>query len=128
MFLAPVTTDEITGIIEKFKSNSSGWDGIKPNIIKQIYPNMLEPLCHIINLSFDKGCVPDQLQIPNVVPFFLNGDAKLIANYRPISVLPVFSKIFERLTYIRLTKYVTKTTSSLTLNLYLKKVILHTWL
>ena len=84
---------------------------------------MLEPLCHIINLSLDKGCVPDQLQTPNVVPFFLNGDAKLIANYRPISVLPVFSKIFERLTYIRLTKYVTKT-----LNLYLKKVILHTWL
>ena len=51
---------------------------------------MLEQLCHIINLSFDKGCVPDQLKLANVVPIFKNGDAKLIANYRPISVLPVF--------------------------------------
>ena len=69
---------------------------------------MLEPLCHIINLSFDKGCIPDQLKLANVVPNLKNGDAKLIANYRPISVLPVFSKIFESLMYIRLTKYVTK--------------------
>ena len=69
---------------------------------------MLEPLCHIINLSFDEGCVPDQLKLPNVVQIKKYGDAKLIANYRPISVLPVFSKIFERLMYIRLTKYVTK--------------------
>ena len=108
MFLAPVTTDEIKEIIKKLKSNSSGWDGIISNIIKQTYPNMLEPLCHIINLSFDKGCVPDQLKLANVVPTFKNGDAKRIASYRPISVLPVFSKIFERLMYIRLTKYVTK--------------------
>ena len=68
MFLAPVTTDEIKEITEKFKSNSSGWDGIKPKIIKQTYPNMLEPLCHIINLSFDKKCLPDQLKLANVVP------------------------------------------------------------
>ena len=79
---------------------------------------MLEPLCHIINVLFDKGCVPDQLKISNVVPIFLNGDAKLIANYRLISVLPVFSKIF----YFRLTKYISlKTTSCLTLNLGLKR-------
>ena len=67
---------------------------MKPTIIKQTHPNMLEPLCHIINLSFDKGCVQDQLKLAKVVQFFFNGDAKLIANYRPISVLPVFSKIF----------------------------------
>ena len=70
MFLAPVTTDEIKGIIENYKSStsSSGWDGIKPNIIKQTYSNMLEPLCHIIYLSFHNGYVPDQLKIANVVP------------------------------------------------------------
>ena len=71
IILAPVTTDEIKGIIEKFQSSSSGWDGIKPNIIKQTYSNMLEPLCHIINLSFDKGCVPDQLKLANLVPILM---------------------------------------------------------
>ena len=69
---------------------------------------MIEPLCHIINLSFDKGYVPYELKIANVVPIFKKGDATLISNYRPISVLPVFSKIFEKLVYSRLTKYIDK--------------------
>ena len=51
-------------------------------------------LCYIINLSFDEGHVPDELQIANVVPIFKKGDATLIKNYRPISILPVFSTIF----------------------------------
>ena len=89
MFLAPATTDEIRIIIEKLKC-SSGWDGIKPNIIKQTYSGMIGPLCYIINLSFDKGHVPDELKIANVAPIFKKGDATLIKNYRPISILPVF--------------------------------------
>ena len=94
LFLAPATTDEIRIIIEKSKNCSSGWDGIKPNIIKQTYSGMIGPLCYIINLSFDKGHVPDELKIANVAPIFKKGDATLIKNYRPISILPVFSKIF----------------------------------
>ena len=45
-----------------------------------------------------------------VTPVFKNGDHSLIHNYRPISVLPVFSKIYERLMYNILTDYVTKST------------------
>ena len=108
MFLAPATTDEIRIIIEKLKNCSSGWDGIKPNIIKQNYSGMIGPLCHIINLSFDKGYVPDELKIANVAPIFKKGDATLIKNYIPISILPVFSKIVERLIYNRLNKYIVK--------------------
>ena len=70
MFLAPATTDEIRIIIEKLKNCSSGWDGLKPNIIKQTYYGMIGPLCYIINLLFDKGYVPDVLKIANVVPIF----------------------------------------------------------
>ena len=108
MFSAPATTDEIRIIIEKFKNCSSGWDGIKPNIIKQTYSGMIGPLCYIINLSFNKGHVPDELKIANVEPIFKKGDATLIKNYRPISILPVFSKIFERIIYNRLNKYIVK--------------------
>ena len=70
MFLTPTTTDEIRIIIDKLKNCSPGWDGIKPDIIKQTYSSMIEPLCHIINLSFDKGYVPYELKIANVVPIF----------------------------------------------------------
>ena len=94
MFLVPVTTDEIKGTIEKLKSSSSGWDGIKPNIIKQTYPNMFEPLCHIINSSFG-GCVPDQLKLANVVPIFKNEDAKLIQTTGPSLCCQYFQRFLK---------------------------------
>ena len=68
---------------------------------------MLEPLCYIINISFSKVCVPTQLNIAKVTPVFKNGESSLIHNYRPISVVPVFSKIYERLMYNILTDDVT---------------------
>ena len=68
---------------------------------------MIEPLCYILNLSFDKGYVPDELNITNVVATFKKGDATLIKNYINISILPVFSKIFERLIY-KITKCIVK--------------------
>ena len=67
MFLSPATPDEIKRIIQNFKNSSPGWDGIKPIIIKQAFSNILEPLCYIINLSFDQGYVPDQLKIVDIV-------------------------------------------------------------
>ena len=83
---------------------------------------MIEPLCHIINLSFGKGYVPYELQIANVGPIFFKGDATLISNYRPISVLPVFSKLFEKLVYGRLTKYIDKHNILLNYQFGLKKI------
>ena len=59
-------------------------------------------------MSFSKGRLPNQLKIAKVTPVFKNGDPSLIHNYIPISVLPVFSKIYERLMYNRLMVYVTK--------------------
>ena len=103
IFLEPVNTGKI---IDQFKNCSSGWGNIKASVIKQTCYTMLEPLCYIINMSISKGCVPNQLNIAKATPVFKNGDPSLIRNYRPISVLPVFSKIYERLMYNRL--YVTK--------------------
>ena len=103
IFLVPVTTSKI---IDQFKNCSSGWGNIKASVIKQTCSTMLEPLCYIINMSISKGCVPNQLNIAKATPVFKNGDPSLIHNYRPISVLPVFSKIYERLMYNKL--YVTK--------------------
>ena len=68
MFLSPATPDEIKRIIWNFKSSSPGWDGIKPIIIKLAFSNVLEPLCYIVNLSFDQGYVPYQLKITYIVP------------------------------------------------------------
>ena len=61
---------------------------------------------YITNLSFQTGVFPRELKIANVVPIFKAGDEMFFTNSRPVSVLPVFSKILERLMYNRLIEYI----------------------
>ena len=56
----------------------------------------------------ESGRVPDQLKVAKVLPIFKADDNKKLSNYRPISILPIFSKILERVVYVRLIKYLTK--------------------
>ena len=62
-------------------------------------------LKHIFNISLGKGVFPDKLKIARVTPIFKKGNDTLITNYRPISVLPCFSKLLERIMYNRLYKF-----------------------
>ena len=64
------------------------------------------PLTHICNLSFSTGVFPCELKIANVVPIFKTNDEIIFSNYRPVSVLPVLSKLIERLMYNRLIQYI----------------------
>ena len=59
-------------------------------------------MVHICNLSLQKGVFPSELKIAKVVPLYKGGDEVYLVNYRPVSVLPVFSKLLERLMYDRL--------------------------
>ena len=52
------------------------------------------------------GIVPAKIKMAKVVPIFKKGDADNPANYRPISVLPYFSKVFEKIVYDRLSNYI----------------------
>ena len=70
--------------------------------------SVLEPFMHICNLSFNKGIFPLQMKIAKVIPIFKSGDKSQFNNYRPISVLSQFSKIFENLFYRRLKIYIDK--------------------
>ena len=58
-----------------------------------------------ISVSIIHGIVPNELKIARVVPIFKSGDKALFSNYRPISVLPCFSKILERRIYNRIINY-----------------------
>ena len=63
------------------------------------------PLTHIFNQSFLLGVVPDQMKIAKIVPVFKAGNKKVLNNYRPISILPAFSKILEKLASVRLINF-----------------------
>lgn len=103
IYLRPATTTEIISTINQLKpSNSVGHDGISIKIIKQCARQLAEPLCHIINECFQTGKFPSILKISKILPLHKKGDLKLLSNYRPIAILSVFSKIFEKLLSTRL--------------------------
>ena len=105
--LEPVTENEICKIIGTFKNSAAGWNGIKAGIVKHIKEIVCIPLKHICDMSFQSGIFPFELKIANVVPIFKTIDEMVFSNYRPVSVLPVFSKLLERLVYNRLIAYIT---------------------
>lgn len=107
-YITPTTEGEIEKIISNFKDTAAGWDNLSPNIIKQIRQSIVSPLVHICNISFSYGIFPDELKIAKVIPIFKHGDVELFQNYRPVSVLPSISKIYERLMYNRLILFLEK--------------------
>ena len=93
-------------IIKDFKDSAAGWDDIKPSIIRHVKNLVKKTLAHISNLSFTSGEVPNELKIANVVPLHKSNDEMEFSNYRPVSILPVFSKLLERLMYNRLFDFI----------------------
>ena len=89
----------IDGLESKFTLDSTGYNTI---LIKRVKDNILTPLTHIINLSLKEGIFPDSLKTSRVCPIFKQGDRKDMNNYRPISCLSAFSKIFEKVAYEQL--------------------------
>ena len=59
----------------------------------------------MVNQSIFLGKFPDSLKIAYIIPIFKKGDLREPSNYRPISILPFLSKIFERILYVRLLKF-----------------------
>jgi len=103
LFLSPTDSTEVIEICSAFKSGTScGHDDIKPDVIKAVINYITSPLVHVFNLSIINGIVPDDLKIARVVPIHKSGNTDKCSNYRPISVLSAFSKIFEKIIHKRL--------------------------
>ena len=96
----------MTIIITNLKqSNSDGWDNIPTTILKSNI-NILAPiLSNLINKSLAIGLFPKSLKRAKILPIFRNKDKLDITNYRPISILPVISKVYEKVFYNRLYNY-----------------------
>jgi hypothetical protein len=102
IFMKPITESEILKIINKFdKNKSAGHDDIGNLIVKRVANEIVQPLTAIFNLSLSTGHVPQQLKIAKVVPIYKKDAAEIMSNYRPISLLPCFSKVLERLVFNR---------------------------
>ena len=90
------------------RNKASGADDLNCNIIIDAYDYIKVPLFKIFQSSLREGIFPDALKIAKVTPIFKSGDTTSLGNYRPISVLPIFSKILERIMYNRIYNFLTK--------------------
>ena len=99
-------TNDVINTIRNLKASSPGWDSISAVVVKAICPYFIEPLTHILNLFVMYGIFPSELKLAKVIPLFKVNDPMLFSNYRSVSVLPVFSKIFERIMYKQLLSFI----------------------
>ena len=106
-----VTDKDILEAIGTLKpKNSSGYDNLSSKMLIQLSPIIHSPIRLIVNQSLITGIFPDQLKIAIVTPLYKgkNTDQHSFCNYRPISLLPTFSKIIEKVVYRQLDDYMTK--------------------
>ena len=82
---------------------------ISPAIIKLAKKNFLIPITNCINQCISTKSFPDELKVADVVPVFKKEDPNNKANYRPISLLPIISKILERVLFGQIEKFAEKT-------------------
>jgi hypothetical protein len=99
----PTNTNKIRSIIKGLKTkNSSGYDEIPMKILKISTHYIISPLTHIVNKTLSTGTFPSRLTYAHINPIFKDGEMTNIKNYRPISLLTSFSKIFGKVIYKRL--------------------------
>lgn len=103
---ALATPNEIERYIRKIRSNvAAGVDEFKPLPIKYI-PTIVGPiLCHIGNRMLDTSISSERLIVAKVISIHKCGDG----HFRPIFVLPIFSKRFEGIINTRLTQVLQNT-------------------
>ena len=101
-----INTAEIISVISSLSNSAAGYDEIPASIMKQLIVYYVQPLTLLINKSIAQGKFPDELKLAKVLPIYKNEDEQMIQNYRPISVLPFFSKIFEKIISIYITDFI----------------------
>ncbi len=101
-----VDTEAVSKVIDSLAPKSScGVDGISTKLLKSVKDALLKPVTIIVNQMITTGVFPDKLKIAKVTPIFKKDDETLFTNYRPISILPSLSKIFEKIIFKQLYQY-----------------------
>jgi hypothetical protein len=109
MYNTPVSESEIEKVVKNLKGkSSSGFDDVTESIVKKCVQFIKKPLADICNTSFTSDTFPEILKVAIVKPLHKKGDTGEVQNYRPVSLLSVFSKIIEKLMYCRVMAFVTK--------------------
>ena len=100
------SNDDISKILKTLNPNKAhGYDGISIKMILLCVDTISSPLSKIFKTAIENGIFPDEWKKGNVVPVHKKENKQLIKNYRPISLLPIFGKMFEKIIYKNLFEY-----------------------
>ena len=95
-----ISRDSILSMINELNVNKAyGADEISVHMIKLCGNSICLPLHIIFNNIIDKGVFPNTWKMANVTPVHKKNSKQVVNNYRPISLLPIFSKIFEKIIF-----------------------------
>jgi Notch-like protein len=93
--VVPIMDAEVLCTITSLKNkHSTGYGGISNRILKLCGQHISKPLAYIYNKCLTTGVFPDHLKYARIAPLFKKGARSFMSNYRPISILTGFSKIF----------------------------------
>ena len=92
-----ITPEDVILHICKIPSNkATGHDGLSVKLLQLALPHISHPIATVINQSIQTATFPQQWKIATITPLHKAGDPTSPSNYRPISILPILSKVFER--------------------------------
>ena len=100
MFFEPCSAEEIKSIISNLDGGKAS--DISIRVLKRCTDVLVPQLAKFYNTFINLGIFPDILKIGQITPIFKKGNPQLLQNYRPVSTLPCFGKIFEKIIYSRL--------------------------
>ena len=111
IFLSPCTSSEIESKIQEFDNNKAS--DISVALLKKCAPYISWHLSSFFNKFMECGAFPQVLKVGKVTPVFKKGDSQVFDNYRPISMLPIFGKLLEKIIYSRLYNFLNSCNSTI---------------
>lgn len=105
MFMTPCTEDEIADIISSLENGKAS--DISIPLLKKCSKLILGHLSNFYRSFLERGTFPEILKRGSITPIYKKADPRFLDNYRPVSTLPIFGKILEKILYQRLYSYFT---------------------
>jgi hypothetical protein len=103
----PITDSDVEKVLKNLDSNkAAGLDNLPAWILKESRNEISPQLRHIFNLSINSGTFIDKWKMARVTPIHKGGSKSDLNNYRPISILPLVSKVFEKIVFKQLYNYI----------------------
>ena len=99
IFVPSIQEIEILNVLSLLNNSTAGYNDLQLAIMKMLTKVYIKPLTYFINISIKQGIFSEELKLAKVIPIYKSDDNQLIQNYKPISLISYFSKVFEKNMY-----------------------------